>query len=129
MPPKTTEAVAGDAAGTTADVWNAGCPSRRVLELVANKWALLVIPLLRGKPQRNNELLRQVGGISQKMLTQTLRELELNGLVLREDRHTVPPHVEYRLSPLGLSLSRTLLALDRWVEANHAQIDAARRLR
>nr|WP_256221785.1 helix-turn-helix domain-containing protein [Variovorax sp. OK605] len=112
-----------------ADVWNAGCPSRRVLALVANKWALLVIPLLRGKPRRNNELLRQVGGISQKMLTQTLRDLELNGLVLREDRQTVPPHVEYRLSPLGLSLSRTLIAVDRWAEANHAQIDAARRHR
>lgn len=121
MPPKKTSVVA-DAAG---DVWNAGCPSRRVLELVANKWALLIVPLLRGKPQRNNELLRKVGGISQKMLTQTLRELEQNGLVLREDLRTVPPHVEYRLSPLGLSLSRTLMAVDRWAEANHARIDAA----
>jgi len=121
MPSKKTSVVA-DAAG---DVWNAGCPSRRVLELVANKWALLIVPLLRGKPQRNNELLRKVGGISQKMLTQTLRELEQNGLVLREDLRTVPPHVEYRLSPLGLSLSRTLMAVDRWAEANHARIDAA----
>jgi len=108
-----------------ADVWNAGCPSRRVLELIANKWALLVIPLLRGKPQRNNELMRKVGGISQKMLTQTLRDLELNGLVLRDDRQTVPPHVEYRLSALGLSLSRTLMAVDRWAESNHAAIDRA----
>lgn len=121
MPSKKTSVVA-DAAG---DVWNAGCPSRRVLELVANKWALLIVPLLRGKPRRNNELLRKVGGISQKMLTQTLRELEQNGLVLREDLRTVPPHVEYRLSPLGLSLSRTLMAVDRWAEANHARIDAA----
>jgi DNA-binding HxlR family transcriptional regulator len=115
-----------EAEAAPADVWNADCPSRRVLELIANKWALLVIPLLRGKPQRNNELLRKVGGISQKMLTQTLRDLELNGLVLREDHQTVPPHVEYRLSPLGLSLSKTLIAVDRWAEANHAQIDAAR---
>ncbi|SFQ40436.1 transcriptional regulator, HxlR family [Variovorax sp. OK605] len=130
MPPKNSEAVAESTLDEApADVWNAGCPSRRVLALVANKWALLVIPLLRGKPRRNNELLRQVGGISQKMLTQTLRDLELNGLVLREDRQTVPPHVEYRLSPLGLSLSRTLIAVDRWAEANHAQIDAARRHR
>jgi DNA-binding HxlR family transcriptional regulator len=121
MPSKKSSVVA-DAAG---DVWNAGCPSRRVLELVANKWALLIVPLLRGRPQRNNELLRKVGGISQKMLTQTLRELEQNGLVLREDLRTVPPHVEYRLSPLGLSLSRTLMAVDRWAEANHARIDAA----
>lgn len=130
MPPKNSEAVADSTFDEApADVWNAGCPSRRVLALVANKWALLVIPLLRGKPRRNNELLRQVGGISQKMLTQTLRDLELNGLVLREDRQTVPPHVEYRLSPLGLSLSRALIAVDRWAEANHAQIDAARRHR
>lgn len=121
-PSKTATLVAHEA---PADVWNADCPSRRVLELIANKWALLVIPLLRGKPQRNNELLRKVGGISQKMLTQTLRDLELNGLVLRDDRQTVPPHVEYRLSPLGLSLSKTLVAVDRWAESNHAEIDRA----
>ena len=121
--PKTAPLVTGEA---PADAWNADCPSRRVLELIANKWALLVIPLLRGKPQRNNELLRKVGGISQKMLTQTLRDLELNGLVLRDDRQTVPPHVEYRLSPLGLSLSKTLIAVDRWAESNHAEIDWAR---
>ncbi|MDP9891578.1 DNA-binding HxlR family transcriptional regulator [Variovorax boronicumulans] len=124
-PSSKTLAPVADEAEAAADVWNAGCPSRRVLELIANKWALLVIPLLRGKPLRNNELLRQVGGISQKMLTQTLRDLELNGLVLRDDRQTVPPHVEYRLSALGLSLSKTLLAVDRWAESNHAAIDRA----
>ncbi|WP_052810651.1 winged helix-turn-helix transcriptional regulator [Variovorax paradoxus] len=127
-PPSTTPAPVAGEADAPADVWSAGCPSRRVLELVANKWALLVIPLLRGKPQRNNELLRRVGGISQKMLTQTLRELELNGLVLRDDRQTVPPHVEYRLSALGLSLSKTLLAVDRWAESNHAEIDRAQKV-
>jgi len=125
-PPSKAHAPVADEAAAPADVWSAGCPSRRVLELIANKWALLVIPLLRGEPQRNNELLRQVGGISQKMLTQTLRELEFNGLVLRDDRHTVPPHVEYRLSALGLSLSKTLLVVDRWAESNHAEIDRAR---
>jgi DNA-binding HxlR family transcriptional regulator len=121
-PSKTPTPVADEA---PADVWNADCPSRRVLELIANKWALLLIPLLRGTPQRNSELLRKVGGISQKMLTQTLRDLELNGLVLRDDRQTVPPHVEYRLSALGLSLSRALMAVDRWAESNHAEIDRA----
>jgi DNA-binding HxlR family transcriptional regulator len=124
MPASKKPAAVAEAA--PADVWSAGCPSRRVLELVANKWALLIIPLLRDEPLRNNELLRRVGGISQKMLTQTLRDLEINGLVLREDHQTVPPHVEYRLSPLGLSLSRTLIAVDRWAEANHAEIDGAR---
>jgi len=124
MPASKKPAAVADA--VPADVWSAGCPSRRVLELVANKWALLIIPLLRDEPLRNNELLRRVGGISQKMLTQTLRDLEINGLVLREDHQTVPPHVEYRLSQLGLSLSRTLIAVDRWAEANHAEIDRAR---
>lgn len=108
-----------------ADVYSASCPSRRALELIANKWALLVIPALRAGPQRNSELLRKIGGVSQKMLTQTLRELEQNGLVLREDHQTVPPHVEYRLSELGRSLSKTLIAVDRWAEANHAQLERA----
>ena len=105
-----------------ADAYSAGCPSRRVLELIANKWALLVIPALRAGAQRNNELLRKVGGVSQKMLTQTLRELEQNGLVIREDCRTVPPRVGYRLSELGKSLSKTLIAVDRWAEAHHAQL-------
>lgn len=116
------------AASATGDVYSAGCPSRRVLELIADKWALLVIPALRSGPKRNGELLRKLGGVSQKMLTQTLRELELNGLVLREDHQTVPPHVEYRLSELGRSLSKTLIAVDRWAEANHARLDQARKV-
>lgn len=109
-----------------ADVYSESCPSRQALELVSNKWALLIVPALRRKPMRNNELLRRIGGISQKMLTQTLRELEDNGLIVRTDYRTVPPHVDYRLSELGASLSRTLLAVDRWAEANHAQLAAIR---
>lgn len=75
---------------------------------------------------RNGELLRRIGGISQKMLTQTLRELESNGLVVRDDRRTVPPNVEYRLSGLGQSLTSTLSVLDRWAEENFPALDAAR---
>ncbi|GGA51298.1 hypothetical protein GCM10011385_00700 [Nitratireductor aestuarii] len=75
---------------------------------------------------RNGELMRRVGGISQKMLTQTLRELESNGLVVRDDRGTVPPNVEYRLSGLGQSLTSTLSVLDRWAEENFPALDAAR---
>ena len=75
---------------------------------------------------RHGELLRRVGGVSQKMLTQTLKDLERNGLVIREDRQTVPPHVEYRLSPLGRSLSKALVTLDRWAERNFPALDAAR---
>ncbi|SMC29443.1 transcriptional regulator, HxlR family [Andreprevotia lacus DSM 23236] len=114
-------------ASTAFDVYSASCPSRAVLELIASKWTLLIVPLLAQGPQRNNALLRQIGGISQKMLTQTLRDLERNGLVIRTDHHTVPPHVEYHLSSLGLSLSATLAALDRWAEAHAAALQGAQR--
>ncbi|MES2610187.1 MAG: helix-turn-helix domain-containing protein [Pseudomonadota bacterium] len=109
-----------------ANVLSRSCPSRAALELVAGKWALLVIPALADGPLRNSALLRRVEGISQKVLTQTLRELERNGLVLREDRQAIPPHVEYRLSTLGQSLSATLIALDRWAEHNHDALRLAR---
>ncbi len=75
---------------------------------------------------RNGALLRKVGGVSQKMLTQTLRDLECNGLLAREDLRAVPPHVEYRLTPLGKSLSETLTVLDRWAERHFPQLDAAK---
>lgn len=75
---------------------------------------------------RNGALLRKIGGVSQKMLTQTLRGLECSGLVAREDLRTVPPHVEYRLTPLGKSLSQTLALLDRWAERHFPQLDAAK---
>lgn len=107
------------------NVFSAACPSRKALELIGSKWALLVIPALAGGPVRNNELLRKIEGVSQKMLTQTLKDLERSGLVLREDHQTVPPHVEYWLSPLGMSLSDTLIALDRWAEKHHGALQAA----
>ena len=78
------------------------------------------------RPMRNAALMRRLGDISQKMLTQTLKELERNGLVIREDKKTVPPHVEYSLSPVGRSLSETLLVLDRWAETHFGALDAAR---
>jgi DNA-binding HxlR family transcriptional regulator len=108
------------------DVWSASCPSRAALEVVGSKWALLIVPLLARQPLRNNELLRQVGGISQKMLTQTLRELERHGLVRRIDHQTVPPHVEYQLTALGRSLSEALVLVDRWAENNFAAVASAR---
>jgi DNA-binding HxlR family transcriptional regulator len=75
---------------------------------------------------RNGALLDRIGGISQKMLTQTLRDLERNGLIVRRDMQTMPLHVEYRLSALGLSLSHTLAVLDRWAERHFPELDAAR---
>jgi DNA-binding HxlR family transcriptional regulator len=115
-----------DPTADASTVFSQACPSRQALELIASKWALLVIPALAEGPVRNNELMRKIEGISQKMLTQTLKELVRNGLVLRFDRQTVPPHVEYQLSALGQSLSETLIPLDNWAERNHQNLKAAR---
>ncbi|MFC5571129.1 winged helix-turn-helix transcriptional regulator [Lysobacter yangpyeongensis] len=109
-----------------ADVYSSMCPSRAVLELIAGKWTLLIVPLLARGPERNNALLRKIDGISQKVLSQTLRDLEANGLVMRIDHHTVPPHVDYRLTELGHSLSRALEPVDRWAEANLPRIEQAK---
>lgn len=108
------------------DVYDPSCSARDALELIATKWAMLILPALAARPMRNAELKRRVGGISQKMLTQTLRDLERNGLIVRQDRGTFPLHVEYRLSRLGSSLGQALTVLDRWAEHHFLQLDAAR---
>ncbi len=111
---------------TVPSVFDPSCSARDALELIASKWAILILSALRTGPMRNGALLRKIGGVSQKMLTQTLRDLECNGLVARVDLRTVPPHVEYKLTPLGRSLGATLAVLDRWAERNFPQLDAAR---
>ncbi|MDK1384170.1 helix-turn-helix domain-containing protein [Sinorhizobium sp. 8-89] len=113
-------------AASTPSVFDPTCSSRHALELVASKWAMLIISALDEGPMRNAALMRKLGDVSQKMLTQTLKELERNGLVIRDDKQTVPPHVEYRLSAVGRSLSDTLVVLDRWAETHFGELDAAR---
>lgn len=108
-----------------ANPWDAGCPSRQILELVAGKWVLLLLPLLESGPRRNAELLRAAEGISQKMLVQTLRGLEQHGIVTRHDFSEVPPRVEYALTPLGASLAQTVRGLDAWVVEHFADVTAA----
>ncbi len=108
------------------DVMSEICPSRRVLALIADKWTMLILPALQNGPRRNSELLRAVGGVSQKMLTQTLRELERNGLIERRDYGEIPPRVDYRLTALGHSLTGPIWALDRWAEKHIAEVEAAR---
>lgn len=121
------ESGGGDALeAARANVYAQACPSRAVLALIADKWTLLVLPALAAGPMRNGELMRLIGGISQKMLTQTLRELERNGLVRRIDHGEIPPRVEYEVTELGLSLAQPLRALDGWVEANMPSVIAAR---
>jgi DNA-binding HxlR family transcriptional regulator len=107
-------------------VFDPECSARDALELIASKWAILILTALADGPMRNGALLRKVGGVSQKMLTQTLRDLECNGLVARKTLQSVPPHVEYRLTPLGKSLGAALGGLDRWAERNFPRLDAAR---
>ena len=101
----------------TPDVFNKDCPSQKVLSRVADRWAALIICALHEhKTMRNGKLLRKIGGINQKMLTQTLRNLERDGLVVRKVYATVPPKVEYSLTELGESVYKPLDAICRWTE-------------
>jgi len=108
------------------NVLNAQCPTRKVLDLIADKWTTLVIHILAGGTYRYSDLHRTIDGISQKMLTQTLRELEGNGLVLRKVFPEVPPRTEYSLTPLGLTLIEPLDALCAWAEQHLGDLERAR---
>ncbi len=109
-----------------ASVMDAQCPSRLVLDRIADKWTALIIQLLSKKTMRYAELQREIGGISQKMLTQTLRSLERDGLVDRKVYPVVPPKVEYSLSRLGRTLIEPLRALCRWSEKHLPELQANR---
>ncbi|HEX3213751.1 MAG TPA: helix-turn-helix domain-containing protein [Actinomycetota bacterium] len=111
---------------SAADVYSARCPSRAALALIADKWAVLVAGCLVDGPKRHSWLRHQIGGISGKMLTRTLRELERAGLVERRIFPEVPPRVEYSLSPLGASLGEPVAALTAWAKANGSLVVEAR---
>src|SRR5262245_36434165 len=93
-------------------------PVAEILARVGDKWSVLIVKLLGGGPRRFNELRRLVGGISQRMLTLTLRSLERDGLVTRTAFATIPPRVDYALTPLGRSLLVPVRALAHWAQAN-----------
>ena len=107
------------------NVYDAACPTRHVLDLVADKWATLILGLLADRTLRFAELQRQIGGISQKMLTQTLRDLERDGLVERTVYAQVPPRVEYTLTALGQTLREPIAAIIRWSEEHIEAVTTA----
>ena len=114
------------AAWTGAPEDEAQCPVRDVLDRVGQKWTLLILVALEPAPKRFSQLQRQVGDISKRMLTQTLRQLERDGLVSRQVFPTKPPSVEYALTGLGRSALAPIGALLVWADSNHDAIRASR---
>jgi DNA-binding HxlR family transcriptional regulator len=112
---------------TDADVYNqAACPSRLILDRIADKWTTLIIGILaQAQHRRFNELRRMIGGISQKMLTQTLRDLERDGLVKRTIYAEIPPRVEYALTSLGQTLCAPLGSITQWAHDHMDEVKLA----
>lgn len=111
------------------ELFSPDCPSRDVLKHVTSRWGVLLLVALMGGTHRFSDLRRKVGGVSEKMLAQTLRWLEADGFVLRDSHDTVPPHVEYSLTPLGLAVGQRVEALADWIEVNLPDILDAQRLK
>jgi DNA-binding HxlR family transcriptional regulator len=108
------------------DVYNEHCPTRILLDQVADKWTVLVVGALVEKTKRFGQLRREIGGVSQKMLTQTLRQLERDGVVSRKVYASVPPKVEYSLTELGRSLMSILATIKEWSETHIENVLKAR---
>lgn len=115
------------------DQWQRGnllapdCPSRPVMQHLTSRWGALVMIALAIGPHRFAQLRRRVGGISERMLAQTLQELEGDGFVLRTAHPVVPPHVDYELTPLGREAAEHVLGLTRWIEDALPRILAGRK--
>lgn len=109
------------------DLMAAECPSRQVLKHVTSRWGLLVlIALEAGEARRFSELKRAIGGVSERMLAQTLQWLEADGLVLRKAHDVVPPHVDYSLTPLGVEAAEKVRLLADWIETSLPRVTAHR---
>ena len=117
-------------AGRTAPLWNIyndKCPTRMALNRIADKWTVMIVGRLAKGTMRFGELRREILGVSQKMLTQTLRGLERDGLVTRQVFATIPPKVEYSLTPLGRTLIKVLEQIRGWAEGNIEAVLAAQK--
>ncbi|PJJ54599.1 winged helix-turn-helix transcriptional regulator [Hymenobacter chitinivorans] len=104
------------------DLLSAGCPSRTVLKHITSRWGVLALMVLDGETRRFSELRRQIDGVSERMLAQTLQWLEADGLVRRVAYEVVPPHVEYSLTPLGQQAAQKVRALADWVEVSFPSV-------
>jgi DNA-binding HxlR family transcriptional regulator len=103
---------------TRWNVYNQNCPTRLALDRIADKWTVLIVGRLAGGTRRFGELRRDIDGISPKVLTQKLRELERDGIITRKIYASIPPKVEYRLTPLGQTLIDLLDAIRLWAESH-----------
>lgn len=110
------------------DLMAAACPSREVLKHVTSRWGVLVLIALQDKTLRFSQLRRRIGGVSERMLAQTLQWLEGDGLVKRVAHEVVPPHVDYSLTPLGLEAAERVAALADWIETRLPAIAAHRKV-
>ena len=108
------------------DAYLAACPSRQLLDVISDKWVSLILTALAEGSQRYSDLARRIAGVSQKMLTQTLRTLERDGLASRTVTPSVPVRVDYTLTPLGSSLLPVMQAIKRWAEDNIESVQLAR---
>jgi DNA-binding HxlR family transcriptional regulator len=104
------------------DVMAAACPSRQILNHVTSRWGVLVLIALRTETLRFSQLRRQIGGVSERMLAQTLQLLEADGFVHRRAFDVVPPHVEYSLTPIGCEVAERIEGLKDWIESNLGRI-------
>lgn len=107
------------------DLFSEKCPSREILKHLTSRWGVLVLVALRGGTHRFSELRRKVGGVSERMLAQTLQWLESDGLVLRQSYPVVPPHVEYSLTALGQEAAEKVEVLADWIEGKLPQLMSA----
>lgn len=108
-------------------ITTANCTYSRMLELISSKWTVLIVYALEEGTVRYGELSRRIEGISKKMLTQTLRQLERDGFVKRDITPAVPPIVDYSLTPLGETLIPPLKQMTRWTDEHYAQVEQSRR--
>ncbi len=115
-----------DSVLVNTDVYAKDCPSRQVLDRIGDTWSVLIVVLLGDGPQRYTTLARRIEGISPKMLTQTLRGLERDGMISRTVHAVVPPRVDYELTDLGRSLLGLMRGLEAWAEDNIGAVSEAR---